>query len=373
MSLAQYAGVLAGRAAGLPIDRVLANEGVDPALWEAAEEAWTDRLDQDQAEEGGLQQRLDAATAAARLRYRRSVAPLDDDIDAWICFVQHLSAQPEPLPWLHQLSLSPSDVFRLQAHWSARLEAEAALQKQAQAAMVSGATPLPSLVVGAVQPVPPPAAGEGELWLQLTTDPEDAQDEDDEDDEDERAADDAEVPPLRLPLPGAQAAEPRRNPQRQAAAPFEPAARAPAPVAPAPLPLSVAPVPIAFVRGAPTDAAPPPSPWAASFSAAPLAAGAPRRPNFGSGTAPGVGPSSRPPLPFSGATRLTLERYAALLVDLERLPAAAPVLLGHHGLDAESKRREDEAWALRRTREPDLAERLRVAAEAYRATLPRMR
>src|SRR5208282_2792681 len=44
VSLAEYAAVLAGLAEGHQLGRVLAHEGINPAHWPDAEEAWSDRL-----------------------------------------------------------------------------------------------------------------------------------------------------------------------------------------------------------------------------------------------------------------------------------------------------------------------------------------
>ncbi|MBI4956062.1 MAG: hypothetical protein HY908_28840 [Myxococcales bacterium] len=155
VSLAQYAGVQVGLSEDLPLVQVLRHEGVDAAGWQAVEERWSERLfDAD----GELEDAFDAAMAEARARYARSIAPLDDDLRAWLDFVRHFGSAPEPLALLAAQGMNANDVLRLQARWSQRLGAEEGLARRAHAILETPPEPLPPIVVQprpfALEPAP---------------------------------------------------------------------------------------------------------------------------------------------------------------------------------------------------------------------------
>ncbi|MEP7120061.1 MAG: hypothetical protein ABJE95_04085 [Byssovorax sp.] len=132
VSLAQYAAVQAGLAEAIDIAIVLEHEGVDPASWLDADDAWSDKILDDLEHDGPLQQAFDDHLAEARTRYGRRVPPLDERLDAWLDFVRHWSAAAEPIAFLAQLGLRASDVLRLHGTWSTRLALEPALAQEAQ-------------------------------------------------------------------------------------------------------------------------------------------------------------------------------------------------------------------------------------------------
>ena len=77
ITLQQYAAILAGVAEGHQLARVLAREGVEPARWPEAEEAWSDRVARDGGVDSRLLTELDEHLAAAQDRYGRRLPPID--------------------------------------------------------------------------------------------------------------------------------------------------------------------------------------------------------------------------------------------------------------------------------------------------------
>lgn len=132
ISLAEYAAVQAGLGEGLELDAVLELEGIDPAVWPDAEDAWSDLLLEDLEADGPLESEYDARLAEGQERYGRRVPPLDEDLAKWLDFVRIWAADAEPIAFLERLGLRPADVLRLQRMWSGRLAAEPALQQEAR-------------------------------------------------------------------------------------------------------------------------------------------------------------------------------------------------------------------------------------------------
>jgi hypothetical protein len=144
VSLSAYAGVQAGLAEGLELDRVLALDGVDPTVWPDAEEAWADRLIEDLENDGPLQEAYAERLAAAQDRHGRRVPPLDEDVKAWLDFVRFWAADPEPIGLLARLGLRPSDLIRLQRLWSRRMALDPALAQKAQGILQNEPGEMPS-------------------------------------------------------------------------------------------------------------------------------------------------------------------------------------------------------------------------------------
>ena len=208
LSLARLAGVDAGLAERLPIERVLENEGVSPPTWRAAEAAWRARLAEDVDEEGPLSAAYDARLAAAQDRYGRSLPPVDGDLAAWLDLVRCFAGSAEPLALLRELGLRPTDLVRLHRRWSLALEADGALRERALALLEAdpglelGA--MPELYVGATAVVPPPPEGPAEqVTAPVDDDLDDEEDEDEDEDEEDEDEDgvEEEPPPLWVPLP----------------------------------------------------------------------------------------------------------------------------------------------------------------------------
>ncbi len=83
VTVEQYAGITAALAEDLPLDAVLAYEGLSPRTWKPVEVAWKLRL----ATEGVLApvfQVFVERRAEAEDWLSRRIAPLEDDLGAWL-------------------------------------------------------------------------------------------------------------------------------------------------------------------------------------------------------------------------------------------------------------------------------------------------
>ena len=212
LSLARLAGVDAGLAEGITIDRVLANEGVSSEVWRRAEPGWRARLDEDADEEGPLTAAYDARLATAQARYGRPLPPIDDDLRAWLDFVRRFAEASEPIALLAELRLRPTDLVRAHRRWSSAFEVNAALREQAEILLGEPPGPMPKLEPGeSVLRSPPPEGAHEEVTAPKHEEDEDEDDEDDEEDEDEEDEDDDhdEEPPLWMPLAGWPTATPK--------------------------------------------------------------------------------------------------------------------------------------------------------------------
>lgn len=280
MTLAQYAGVMTGLGEMHPLDVVLANEGVDPAIHARASSAWAellaDELDRDATPlNDGFATRL----ADAQDRLGRRITPLADDLGAWLDFVRIWSAHAEPPRFLADLGLRGTDVIRLQREWAQRLEIEPRLQREAHALLGSEPGPMPALTIGPSplsRPPPVRAFADLEPPADFEEDEEEREGEDDDDPGQVAAAapeDEPASPPLFAPLdalmeepepappaapPVADASAPVALPTASASTPPRGAVVPPAMTPPAAVPLAV--VPAAVVPPAATPPGPPPAP-----------------------------------------------------------------------------------------------------------------
>jgi hypothetical protein len=269
VTLRQYAGVVVGVAEGFALDEVLGNEGVEPRRWRRAEEAWAERLDDDEA---ALDEAFDERLHSARARYGRRVRPLDEELQPWLDLVRRWAAAEAKMELLAELGLRSADLLRLHRLWSERLAQDPALQRRAQAILATEPAALPPIELGPSTLVPGPDHG---APVELDADDDDEEDDEDDDDLadvdlDALATRDEALPALFTPLPGSEeeaapapiaAAPPRLAPP--AAAPLGPPPEvpgsAPAAAPSAPALVQPAPVPPPVVASAPVVPAPPPS------------------------------------------------------------------------------------------------------------------
>jgi hypothetical protein len=124
LDLYAYARVYAAIAEGFPLEIVLENAGIPGEAWQEIDAAWADALAADVDDGGTLGAELDRALLELQERYRRSIPPLDEDVEAWACFVRAWSRAPEPAAFLKQRGLEPNDLLRLHRRWSRELEAD---------------------------------------------------------------------------------------------------------------------------------------------------------------------------------------------------------------------------------------------------------
>lgn len=326
--LSLYAAVLAYTGEGVPLALAIEHTGLDIAAWPDVEEAWSARLAEDASADGALIDACDAHRLAAQRHVERATPPLDEDLSAWLDFYRAVSRAAEPLALLASHGLAEGDLFRLLEKWQRHLTADPASAERAAA--LFAAAP------GAIPEVRP------------------------------------EAPKLR---------EATRWPRRAHRAQNKLAETSPLLDSPIPPPLPFVagtphfePVPrkVPDERMTPTDDTAPEIPVPRSpvlpFRAegvAVLSAGAARRRNVSSDTAPFSLSPPKPSLPFAGATelpnvpaaRLSLLDYAAMHAEIAADRAAAMRIIGRYGLTVTTKREEDAAWEARFAAEPGLRKR----------------
>src|SRR4051794_5552317 len=97
--LEQYTGVAVALDEGLPLDAILAAEGLSSAAWQAGQVHWKERLATDGAE-GPLFGSFREKRAAAEDCLTRKVAPIDGDLAAWMSFLAAFSKSPDAFAML---------------------------------------------------------------------------------------------------------------------------------------------------------------------------------------------------------------------------------------------------------------------------------
>lgn len=147
VTLTHYATFLAGRADGLPMGDLVTLTGVKAASWAKAEHAWGERLLDDLESDGPLAEELRQAMIAAQRRWIRPLPPLDTELRAYLDFSRAYAAPVDAEGFLAKLGMRPSDMIRLDALWSERLEQDAGLRAEALAILAeeprAPATPAP--------------------------------------------------------------------------------------------------------------------------------------------------------------------------------------------------------------------------------------
>jgi len=131
VSLEQYALLVAGLADELPLAELLALAEVPAKAWAGAEEAWGERLLDDLDADGPLAEELQARSAEARRRWDRPLPPLDVEIRAWLDFDRAWAREGDDDAFLARFAMRRADMARLADFWSARLDADPELRRQA--------------------------------------------------------------------------------------------------------------------------------------------------------------------------------------------------------------------------------------------------
>jgi hypothetical protein len=363
ISLQSYAAVLAGLGAGLTLGRALALAEVPAPAWDEASDDWQARIDESAASDLAVLVAFDGALSTARRRFEPTIEPIASDPLAWTQFRRHFVTSVDPVAFLAERDLSLGIQARLEADWTTRVLADAALAATIQGYMDAVLAECPALEV-----TPSP-------WLAET------------------GATPAVAPVApRAALPSI-AAVPVASPPVDAVPVVKPSYLLDPPVAPPPQPppaprvnaaqelgrtrmvLDVpATAPMPFVRtgtvGAvlPFQGATPAQGAAVSAQPAPRVAIAPRA-DLGQTMGPiltpivaptpfrpadlgqTVGPSLSPvaaSTPFRPADPeamgFTLEKYAALVAARQQSGGATPAFLAQFGLDAERHAALDAYW-----------------------------
>lgn len=304
VSLAQYAGIQAALALGFPLRDVLANERLSPKKWERCRAAWSGRLARE-GHGGALSSAFQDKLAEATRWLGRTVAPLEEDLSAWIGFLGAYAAEESPSALLDRLGLRGDDVQRLVRAWKRRTDGDESLAKKARDLLAKNLRIVPAVQVGAarLRPFPwspgPEQAPRSEPVLRAPPAP---------------VVTEAEAPRLPTPIETPSfLLEPRT--------PFVPVPEAP-PAAPPPSP-GIGETVVAFTL-APSASA---LPFASSAEKAPsIAAAEPCVPVKQSGETMGVFELPRSALPFpETGTLLTLETPAPRELPFEGRANAAPL------------------------------------------------
>ncbi len=365
LALSRYVAVYAATSEGFPLDDVLAHEDLDPAGWASIDAAWARRMMESAEGDLALIDEHDRRLVAAQDRLARRVAPLDDDLRAWLDFYRAWTTDPDPLGKLAAWKLGKGDVFRIHRRWSARLEQDEALRAEASAILQEPAGAVPPLDIAPLRLPPSTAIRAAAARPPLAAPP----------------APEAEPvwPGLDVDLPGTAASEPVRR------APVRAPVMAPPPMATPPLAAPVMAPPRIFAPAmapppppvaAPVMAPPPPPPsspvpapkpslgetstWTPSvilaalpFRKAPPAPAATRSAPIAS-PAPAAALLPRPtPPPRPAAPVLTLAQYACLCAELATSPATSEETFARYGLVAPPHRiAVDLLWKERLRRDP---------------------
>jgi hypothetical protein len=150
VTLEQYAGIAAALADELPLAAALAHEGLTKRVWKRADRAWKQRLAADGAA-GPLFAAYERKHAEAEDWLGRSVAPLDEDVRAWLGFLRAYGTHGAPFELLTGAGLRLPDVARLQRRWSRRFAEDEQLGKQAAEIAAGDPGPMPAITVGTTE------------------------------------------------------------------------------------------------------------------------------------------------------------------------------------------------------------------------------
>lgn len=163
LGVEQYAGVTAALAEGFALDQILANEQLDPALWHATDSAWKRQLAIDGVQGGSLFNAYRAKREVAEDCLARKVAPLEEDLAAWLSFLDAWAKSPEPDAMLSRSGLNTNDLSRLKRRWSKRMEEDRARAVEAAKLAAQGEKPMPTITVAAAMLRPFPWSKRGEV------------------------------------------------------------------------------------------------------------------------------------------------------------------------------------------------------------------
>jgi hypothetical protein len=139
-----WAFVLAGLDDGLSEDELLAHLGITEEHWHLANAAFQEDILDDVEAGGTLTEAFDELMRAARASWSRPIPPLDTDLRAWLDFYRAWMAAESPVNLLEAHGLRATDIHRLHHHWSGKLAKDEALRREALAILESPAGPMPA-------------------------------------------------------------------------------------------------------------------------------------------------------------------------------------------------------------------------------------
>ena len=150
VSIEAWAFVLAGVGDGLEEEELLGHLGIGEERWRLASAAFEEDVLDDVEAGGTLTEALDEAMRAARKSWSPPIPPLDVDLQAWLDFYRACSAAESPMEFLEAHELRATDIHRLQDHWTAKLAKDEALRNAAVAILQAPPGPV-------TRPTPEPA------------------------------------------------------------------------------------------------------------------------------------------------------------------------------------------------------------------------
>ncbi len=120
LPMAAHAAVRAGTTEGFSLDEVLAVEDISKSLWATEEVAWKVKL----ASDAAALERYKSELALAEDWLDRKVAPLADDLAAWLAFLDAYAASADASALLASLDLGQNDLSRLGRRWERLAKAD---------------------------------------------------------------------------------------------------------------------------------------------------------------------------------------------------------------------------------------------------------
>lgn len=162
--LRQYATVLAGLDDGLVIESLFALTGVEASTWDAAHEAWQERIIEDLEVDGTLAVELEEEKAEAMKLWIRPLPPFDEQLEPWLDFLRTWAHEPDGDGFLAEHGMRPADVVRLQRLWADRMAEDPDLQREALTILAAEPGPL-------VEVTPEPAQLDPETRLPPRAEP----------------------------------------------------------------------------------------------------------------------------------------------------------------------------------------------------------
>jgi hypothetical protein len=143
VSFQAWAFVLAGLGDGLALEELLVHVELDAERWESASAAFQEALLDDVELGGTLSEGLDDAMRDARRSWIRPIPPLDVELRAWLDFHRAWASDEAPMAFLLTRGLRAADIHRLQEHWMAKIAGDRALREEALAILEAPAGPVP--------------------------------------------------------------------------------------------------------------------------------------------------------------------------------------------------------------------------------------
>lgn len=155
LRLDQYAGICAALSLGFSVEEALANDSIPKKLWQRVAPAWAVTLAK-AGQKSALYECYLRKTAEANAWVGRRIKPLDENIEAWVGFLNVWTHHKSPGVLLADLSIQSADLTRIQSLWSERITSSVELQKLQIQVAARKPQKLPEITVipGRLRPFP---------------------------------------------------------------------------------------------------------------------------------------------------------------------------------------------------------------------------